>query len=98
MGRRVLAAALVVVGLILLVSSLVVPRYACRTGYSLVRDEGPGASPNGWACRRSDVGSVPDSRLPEKIGLAIIGFVLVSGGGVIILMGSRLAHNSTAPI
>jgi hypothetical protein len=70
-------AGLVAVGA--LAVALFLPEFGCRSGTHLVRDIPPPAgSPNGWLCVSGDLGYVPDSRLPVKVGIGL-GGILVAG-------------------
>jgi hypothetical protein len=68
MARKLSIAALLVL-VVAVGTAIALPRYTCRAGYHLVKEEGLGASPTGVACLRSDVGYVPNSRLPLKVGI-----------------------------
>jgi hypothetical protein len=53
------------------------PRFDCADGTRLMPDIPPPAgSPNGWICRRSDVGYVPKSRTPSKVWVAVGGLLV----------------------
>lgn len=70
-------------GLVLVTSlcaALLVPRFRCREGFDLQRDIPPPAgSPNGWICRRSDVGYVPhDDGLPFKWFIGAVGVLVAT--------------------
>ena len=68
----VVSAAAVLIGS--LVFAFVYPRFDCAPTTTLMRDIPPPAgSPNGWTCRQSDTGYVPEDRRPLKVGVAIVG-------------------------
>lgn len=85
--------ALLVVALLVLVLSvgagIALPRYSCREGYRLVTESGPGASPTGVACVGSDVGYVPDSRMPLKVAIGVGGSVVAVALALVAIRGGR---------
>jgi hypothetical protein len=60
--------------------ALAYPRFDRRKPWQqLQRDIPPPAgSPDGWICTSGDVGYVPRSRLPTKLGIAVGGLVVAA--------------------
>jgi hypothetical protein len=73
--------------------ALLFPRFDCLDGHRLERSPPPAGSPNGWMCRRSDVGYVPESRTPLKVWVAVGGLMI---GGALVLIALRHDDGSGA--